>query len=91
MIPLETFPLVEWHYGELADVPSFAVLKTQICVTPRQCVNAYNKPDTTAEIRHLPRAMQSSSGIKNSGKFSDKANNRERYLFLATYKKCEIF
>jgi len=32
VIPLETFPLVEWHYGELADVPSF-VLKMQICVT----------------------------------------------------------
>jgi len=24
---------VEWHKGELADVPSFTVLKTQICVT----------------------------------------------------------
>ena len=21
MIPLETFPLAEWHYGELADIP----------------------------------------------------------------------
>ena len=39
VIPLETFPLVEWHYGELADVPSFTVLKTQICVTRPQCVN----------------------------------------------------
>ena len=38
VIPLETFPLVEWHYGELADVPSFTVLKTQICVTRPQCV-----------------------------------------------------
>jgi len=39
VIPLETFPLVEWHKGELADVPSFTVLKTQICVTRPQCVN----------------------------------------------------
>ena len=39
VIPLETFPFVEWHYRELADVPSFAVLKTQICVTRPQCVN----------------------------------------------------
>ena len=39
MIPLETFPLAEWHEGELADVPSFTVLKTQICVTRPQCVN----------------------------------------------------
>ena len=39
VIPLETFPLVEWHYGELADVPRFTVLKTQICVTRPQCVN----------------------------------------------------
>ena len=38
VIPLETFPLVEWHYGELADVPSFTVLKTQICVTRPQYV-----------------------------------------------------
>ena len=38
MIPLETFPLVEWHYGELAHVLSFTVLKTQICVTRPQCV-----------------------------------------------------
>jgi len=39
VIPLETtFPLVEWHEGELADVPSFTVLKTQICVTHPQCV-----------------------------------------------------
>ena len=38
VIPLETFPLAEWHYGELADVPSFTVLKTQICVTRPQCV-----------------------------------------------------
>jgi len=29
---------VEWHLGELADVPSFTVLKTQICVTRPQCV-----------------------------------------------------
>jgi len=27
VIPPETFPLVEWHSGELADVPSFTVLK----------------------------------------------------------------
>jgi hypothetical protein len=33
VIPLETFPLAEWHLGELADVPRFTVLKTQICVT----------------------------------------------------------
>ena len=40
MIPLEASPLVEWHYGELADVPSFTVLKAQICVTrPLLCVN----------------------------------------------------
>jgi len=39
VIPLETFPLAEWHYGELADVPRFTVLKTQICVTHPQCVN----------------------------------------------------
>jgi len=39
VIPLETFPLVEWHQGELADVPSLTVLKTQICVTRPQCVN----------------------------------------------------
>jgi len=38
VIPLETFPLVEWHKGELGDVPSFTVLKTQICVTRPQCV-----------------------------------------------------
>jgi len=41
VIPLETFPLVEWHYGELADVPSFTVLKTHICVTRPQCVNIH--------------------------------------------------
>jgi len=40
VIRLETFPLVEWHYGELADVSSFTVLKTQICVTRPQCVNS---------------------------------------------------
>ena len=40
VIPLETFPLVDWHEGELADVPSFTVLKTQIYVTrPLLCVN----------------------------------------------------
>jgi hypothetical protein len=33
VIPLETFSLVEWNEGELADVPSFTVLKTQICIT----------------------------------------------------------
>ena len=44
VIPLETFPLVEWHYGELADVPSFTVLKTQICVTRPQCVNNQRCP-----------------------------------------------
>ena len=38
VVPLETFPLVEWHQGELADVPSFTVLKMQICVTHPQCV-----------------------------------------------------
>jgi hypothetical protein len=38
-IPLETFPLVEWHKAELADVPSFTVLKTQIWLTRPQCVN----------------------------------------------------
>ena len=38
VIPLETFPLVEWHLREHADVPSFTVLKTQICVTRPQCV-----------------------------------------------------
>jgi len=38
VIPLETFPLVEWQKGELANVPSFTVLKTQICVTRPQCV-----------------------------------------------------
>ena len=38
VIPLETFPVVEWHKGELADVPSFTVLKTQICVTRPECV-----------------------------------------------------
>jgi len=38
VIFLETFPLVEWHYGEPADVQSFTVLKTQICVTRQQCV-----------------------------------------------------
>ena len=43
VILLETFPLVEWHYGELADVPSFTVLKMQICVTRPQCVkNNFN-------------------------------------------------
>ena len=42
VIPLETFLLVEWHYGELADVPSFTVLKTQICVTRPQCVKLLN-------------------------------------------------
>jgi len=39
VIPLETFPLVEWHYGELADVLRFTVLKTHICITRPQCVN----------------------------------------------------
>jgi hypothetical protein len=39
VIPLETSPLVEWHQGELADVPSFTVLKTEIFVTRPQCVN----------------------------------------------------
>jgi len=43
VIPLETFPLVEWHEGELADVPSFTVLKTQICVIRPQCVKIYIK------------------------------------------------
>ena len=38
VIPLETFLLVEWHQGELADVLSFTVLKTQICVTRPQCI-----------------------------------------------------
>jgi len=35
---------VEWHEGELADVPSFTVLKTQICVTRPQCVNVARNP-----------------------------------------------
>jgi len=43
VIPLETFPLVEWHQVELADVPSFTVLKTQICVTRPQCVKMVKK------------------------------------------------
>jgi len=38
VIPPEIFPLAEWHSGELADVPRFTVLKTQICVTRPQCV-----------------------------------------------------
>ena len=42
VIPLETFPLVVWYEGELADVPSFTVLETQICVTRPQCVNYIN-------------------------------------------------
>ena len=41
VIPLETFPLAEWQYGELADVPIFTVLKMQICVTRPQCVKLY--------------------------------------------------
>ena len=49
VIPLETFPLVQWHYGELADVPSFTVLKTQICVTRPQCVKI------TAHLQHVPQ------------------------------------
>ena len=43
VIPLETFLLVEWHQGELADVPSYAVLKTQICVTRPQCVKVQKR------------------------------------------------
>ena len=39
VIPVETFPLVECHYGELAHVPSLFMLKMQICVTRPQCVN----------------------------------------------------
>jgi len=46
VIPLETFPLVEWHYGELADVPSFTMLKMQICVTSLQCVKKGYQPRT---------------------------------------------
>ena len=49
VIPLETFPLVEWHEGELADVPIFTVLKTQISVTRPQCVKKF----LTTE--HVPR------------------------------------
>jgi len=41
VIPLETFPFVEWHQGELADVSSFTVLKTQNCVTRLQCVKLH--------------------------------------------------
>jgi len=41
VIPLETFSLAEWHEEELADVPSFTVLKTQICVTRPQCVKHF--------------------------------------------------
>ena len=44
---------------------------------------AYNKSETAGEIRHLPRAVQKSSGAKNLGKLSDKENSLERYLFLA--------
>jgi len=44
VIPLETYPLVEWHYGELAGVPSCTVLKTQICVTRPQCVKLIRNP-----------------------------------------------
>jgi len=54
VIPLETFPLVEWHYGELADVPSFTVLKTQICVTRPQCVNVGHP----ANLPHTPRCSR---------------------------------
>ena len=43
VVPLETFPRVEWHKGELADVPSFIVLKTQICNTrPLLCVKTHS-------------------------------------------------
>jgi len=42
VIPLETFLHVEWHLEELADVPSFTVSKTQICVTRPQCVKIIN-------------------------------------------------
>ena len=62
VIPLETFPLVEWHYGELADVPSLTVLKTQICVTCPQCVKIKfpfylpdeMQPPPTSNIVHIP-------------------------------------
>jgi hypothetical protein len=53
VIPLETFPLVEWHEGELADVPSFTVLKTQICVTRPQCVNVCYRLTTGYEVLHI--------------------------------------
>ena len=49
--PLETFPLVEWHEGELADVPSFTVLKTQICLTRPQCFKC--RPTLSAHRLHI--------------------------------------
>ena len=54
VIPLETFPLVEWR--ELADVPSFTVLKTQICVTRPQCVNTplVRLCDTLGDLQQPP-------------------------------------
>jgi len=48
VIPLETFPLVEWLEGELADVPSFTVLKTQICLTRPQCVKKARRAQTSS-------------------------------------------
>ena len=46
VIPLEIFSLVEWHQGELADVPRFTVLKTQICFTHPQCDNSSSASQT---------------------------------------------
>ena len=43
VIPLETFHLVEWHYGELADVPSFTVLKRKFASPVRNVLNVINR------------------------------------------------
>jgi hypothetical protein len=79
VIPLETFPLVEWNQGELADVPSFTVLKTQICVTRPQCVKAGNPKFTLIVIKVspiLPDYYQNRSVSKNFIKNSKK-NSRQ--------------
>ena len=65
VIPLETFPLVEWHYGELADVPSFTVLKTQICVTRPQCVKLRGSKENNAGRKHDVEWSENLKGREN--------------------------
>ena len=58
VIPLETFPLVEWHLGELADVLSLTVLKTQICVTRPQCVKINSSYLLCVKFLHVCVSIQ---------------------------------